>query len=202
MKICIDPGHSGPCEPGACAGGVTEADINLQVAKIAARILASRGHEVKLTREKDIDNDDLLWRAEVAWQFRADIFISLHCNAAASPAAHGTEVFYYPTSQGGHALARCLQAALVRNCQTEDRGVKTNDEWTVLLETACPAVLVEMAFISNDQDRELLTDRFRQRQIAVGIANGVEDFAKGGPLFAGVMEHGVVYGFRRAARKI
>ena len=64
MKICIDPGHSGPCEPGACAGGVTEANINLQVAKIAARILASRGHEVKLTREKDIDNDDLLWRAE------------------------------------------------------------------------------------------------------------------------------------------
>ena len=202
MKICIDPGHSGPCEPGACAGGVTEANINLQVAKIAARILASRGHEVKLTREKDIDNDDLLWRAEVAWQFRADIFISLHCNAAASAAAHGTEVFYYPTSENGHALARCLQAALVRNCQTEDRGVKTNDEWTVLLETACPAVLVEMAFISNDEDRELLTDRFRQRQIAVGIANGVEDFAKGGPLFAGVMEHGVVYGFRRAARKI
>ena len=94
MKICIDPGHSGPIEPGACAGGVTEADINLQVAKIAARILMSRGHEVKLTREKDIDNDDLLWRAEVAWQFRADIFISLHCNAAASPAAHGTEVLY------------------------------------------------------------------------------------------------------------
>ena len=186
MKICIDPGHSGPCEPGACAGGVTEADINLQVAKIAARILASRGHQVKLTREKDIDNDDLLWRAEVAWQFRADIFISLHCNAAASPAAHGTEVFYYPTSQGGHALARCLQAALVRNCQTADRGVKTNDEWTVLVETVCPAVLAELAFLSNDREREMLTDRFLQRQFAVAIANGIEQYARGGALFAGM----------------
>ena len=202
MKICIDPGHSGPFEPGACAGGATEAAITLEIAKITARQLAKYGHQVLLTRSGDVDNDWLTWRCEAAWNFGADIFISIHCNAAASPAAHGTEVFYYPGSENGHALARCIQSELVALCRTADRGVKTNDEWTVLLETACPAVLVEMAFLSNDQDRELLTDRFRQRQIAVGIANGVEDFAKGGPLFSGVMEHGVVYGFRRAARKI
>lgn len=201
MKICIDPGHSGPVEPGACAGGFTEAAVNLQVAKKLRRLLEAAGHQVTLTREADVNDDALLWRAELAWQFGADIFISLHCNAATDSAAHGTEVFYYPTSEKGYALARCIQTELVRNCQTADRGVKTNDEWTVLVETACPAVLVEMAFLTNDKDRELLTDRFVQRQIAVGIANGVEQFNKGGPLFAGVRECPAVYAVRNSGHK-
>jgi N-acetylmuramoyl-L-alanine amidase len=64
--------------------------------------------------------------------------------------------------------------------------VKTNDEWTVLLETSCPAVLVELAFLTNDKDREMLTDQFLQRQFAVGIVNGIEKFAAGGPLFGDV----------------
>ena len=190
MRICIDPGHSGPCEPGACAGGVTEAAIVLQVAKIAARILTGQGHQVKLTREDDIEDEALSWRAELAWRFRADVFISLHCNAAENTAARGTEVFYYPTSESGRDLARSIQTELVANCQTEDRGVKTNDTWTVLEETACPAVLVEMAFLSNDRDREMLTDRFLQRQFAVGLVKGIEKFAQGGPLFAGMLNHG------------
>ena len=190
MRICIDPGHSGPCEPGASAGGVTEAAIVLQVAKIAARILTGQGHQVKLTREDDIEDYSLSWRAELAWRFRADIFVSLHCNAAENLAARGTEVFYYPTSENGRDLARCIQSELVANCQTEDRGVKTNDTWTVLEETACPAVLVELAFLSNDLDREMLTDRFLQRQFAVGLVKGIEKFAQGGPLFAGMLNHG------------
>ena len=188
MKICIDPGHSGPMEPGACAGGVTEAAIVLAIAKMTAKILTDRGHKVLLTREDDIEDDSLLWRAEEAWKFRAEIFVSLHCNAATDPAAHGTEVLYYPTSENGHALARCIQAELVKNCQTAYRGVKTNDELTVLVETACPAVLAGMAFLSNDREREMLTDRFLQRQFAVGIANGIEQYGKGGTLFAGMAE--------------
>ncbi len=200
MKICIDPGHSGPVEPGACAGGVTEAEVNLRVSKILARMLEKAGHKVKLTREKEIDNDDLTWRAEVAWQFCADIFISIHCNAAASPSAHGTEVWYYETSENAHALARCIQAALVDNCRTADRGAKSNDYYTVLQETSCPAVLVELAFLTNDQDREMLTDRFLQRQFAVGIVNGVDQYAKGGPLFAGVNERRASYQTKASTR--
>ena len=188
VRICIDPGHSGPMEPGACADGVTEAAVVLAIAKMTAKILMDRGHKVLLTREDDIEDDSLLWRAEAAWKYRAEIFVSLHCNAATDPAAHGTEVFYYPTSENGHALARCIQDELVRNCQTADRGVKTNDEWTVLVETVCPAVLAELAFLSNDREREMLTDRFLQRQFAVGIANGIEQYGKGGTLFAGMAE--------------
>ena len=188
MKICVDPGHSGPFEPGACAGGATEAAVTLQVSKILVRMLEGIGQKVKLTREDDIEDDGLSWRAEVADKFHADIFISLHCNSAENPAAHGTEVWYYPGSEQGHDLACSIQAALVKNCHTTDRGVKTNDTWTVLKATACPAVLVEMAFISNEEERGLLTDCFLQRLFAVGINQGVCQFAKIGPLLAGNVE--------------
>ena len=192
MRICIDPGHSGPVEPGACAGGVTEADVNLQVSKILARMLEKAGYKVKLTREDDVEDQELSWRVEEAWKFRTDIYVCIHCNAFASPEANGTEVYYYPGSDNGQALARCIQAELVKNCQTVDRGVKTNDEWTVLTDTYCPAVLVEMAFLTNDQDRELLTDPFNQRLLAVGILNGIMTFERGGPLFGEVAEHAKV----------
>ena len=122
MKICIDPGHSGPCEPGACAGGVTEAAIVLQVAQMLRKILEKEGHKVLLTREDDVEDDGLEWRVELAWKFKADIFISIHCNAAKESAPHGTEVFYYPGSERGRKLARCIQTALVEKLSYDGSG--------------------------------------------------------------------------------
>ncbi len=198
MKICIDPGHSGSFEPGACAGGVTEAAVTLEIARITARMLQKYRHKVLLTRTGEVDNDWLTWRCEAAWNFGADIFISIHCNAHASSEANGTEVFYFPTSENGHTLARCIQEEVVKSCRTADRGVKTNDEWTVLLETACPAVLVELAFLTNDSERELLTTDMGQRRFAEGLVKGINRFAEGGPLFGSVVESASPKGIRRA----
>jgi N-acetylmuramoyl-L-alanine amidase len=198
MKICLDPGHSGKIEPGACAGGVTEAAINLEVAKIAGRMLEKFGHKVLFTRTGDVDNNWLSWRCEAAWAFDADVFVSIHCNASNDESASGTEVFYFPGSETGHALARCIQTELVALCHTTDRGVKWNDEWTVLRETVCPAVLVELAFLTNDADRELLIRGITQRRFAEGIVKGVNRFAEGGPLFGKVMESPAPYGVRSA----
>ena len=185
MRICIDPGHSGPIEPGVCSGGATEAAVNLEISKLTERMLKKAGHQVKLTRTDNVDNDWLTWRVNVAWAFDSDIFISIHCNGFKDPAAHGTETFYYPTSENGHLLALCLQTALVDNCHTTDRGVKTKDDWPVLRDTACPAVLVELAFLTHDKEREMLTDPFSQRIFASAIVAGVNRYAEGGPLFRG-----------------
>ena len=197
MKICIDPGHSGPFEPGACACGVTEAAVTLEIARITARMLQKYRHKVLLTRTGEVDNDWLTWRCEAAWNFGADIFISIHCNAHASSEANGTEVFYFPTSENGHTLARCIQEEVVKSCRTADRGVMTNDEWTVLLETACPAVLVELAFLTTDSERELLTTDMGQRRFAEGLVKGINRFADGGPLFGKVMESAAAYEVRK-----
>ena len=196
MKICLDPGHSGKIEPGACAGGATEAAVNLEVAKIAGRMLEKFGHQVLLTRTDEVDNKWLSWRCEAAWAFGADIFVSIHCNACEDETVTGTETFYFPGSETGHALARCIQSELVALCHTVDRRVKTNDEWTVLLETAMPAVLVELAFLTNEAERARLTSSMGQRQFAEGIVKGVNRFADGGPLFGKVMERPASYDVR------
>ena len=172
LKIMLDPGHSGPCEPGACAGDVTEAAVVLAIARLTATQLRERGHTVRLTRDGDIDDDSLRWRAELANDWGADLFLSIHANSFADPAAHGTEVWHFPGSRSGIRLARCIQHAIVRRLHTADRGVKPA-AFTVLSSTDCPAVLVETAFLSNPADRTLLTNPARQADFATAIAAAI-----------------------------
>lgn len=178
MKIVIDHGHSGPVEPGACAAGVRECDVVLAIAKLLAEQLYDEGHETLLTRTGDIATDALAFRAELANANEADVFVSLHANSAANPAAHGTEVYHYPGSARGKRLAACLQSRLVAEMGMSDRGVKEAN-FQVLRETDCPAVLVEVAFISNEADRRLLTGYVGQLAAAVAVASGLADYFAG-----------------------
>ena len=177
MKIVLDPGHSGPVEPGACAGGSNEADINWYIARFARAELKLRGHAVILTRPKHIASDGLAFRAERANRWGADLFISIHCNSSENLDADGTETYYYPGSIKGRQLARCIQFCMTDAMLTNDRGVKEAN-FQVLRETDCPAVLVEGGFISNVVDREMLTDSLEQWRMGAAIAVGVEDYEK------------------------
>jgi len=174
-KIVLDPGHSGPIEPGACAAGVSEAALVLEIARRTERLLQQAGHEVRLTRDGDIDNNDLSWRAQLANRWGADLFLSIHTNSFSGPAAHGTEVWHYPGSADGIHLAGVVQEAITRDLHTADRGIKPG-RFTVLAATDCPAVLVETAFLSNAVDRVLLTTPQFQELIAAAIAAGVHNY--------------------------
>ena len=175
MKIVIDPGHSGACEPGACAAGVSEAAIVLAIAERLSLLLLAAGHSVLLTRSGDCPLTGLKWRAQLANYWNASLFISIHANSFSDPSAHGSEVFYFPGSRYGLTLARLIQAELVGRLGTANRGFK-QERFTVLKETDCPAVLVETAFLSNPDDRALLTDPDRQQQFAQAIAAAVARF--------------------------
>jgi N-acetylmuramoyl-L-alanine amidase len=177
MKICIDPGHSGPFEPGACAGGVTEAALNMAIARFAAEELKLCGHEVRFTRDGSIDDDELNWRATLANDWGADLYLCIHCNSAVRVEAEGTETYHYPGSIAGEQLARCIQFRITDALLTEDRGVKAAD-FQVLRETVCPAVLVECGFISNPIDRGMLTDPLEQWRLGAAIAVAVDDWRK------------------------
>ena len=176
MKIVIDPGHSGPVEPGACAVGVRECDVVLAIATLLANQLDEQGYEVLLTRTGDIATDKLAFRAELANANGADVFISIHANSVDNPSAHGTEVYYYPGSVQGKLLAACLQARLVAELGTMNRGVKEAN-FQVLRETDCPAALVEVAFISNEAERSLLTSYAGQLAAALAMVYGLADYA-------------------------
>jgi N-acetylmuramoyl-L-alanine amidase len=177
LKICLDPGHSGPLEPGACAEGFSEAELNLRIARFAAEELALRGHEVLLTRCGPVNDVELDWRAECSNGWGADLFLSIHCNSFGRVEAEGTETYHFPGSKKGERLARCLQFRITDALLTEDRGVKTAN-FQVLRETACPAVLIECGFLSNPVDRLMLSDALEQWRLGAAIAEAIEDFCR------------------------
>lgn len=90
VKIAIDPGHSGPYEPGACADSATSGCSDGNRGPSGLRALQANGDEVMLTRVGDIDDAGLIWRAEIANLWGADLFLNLHANSFTEPAARST----------------------------------------------------------------------------------------------------------------
>ena len=172
MFICLDPGHSGPVEPGACFHNLHEADLTLAIALQTAAALHQKGASVCLTRTGDIDDDSLTWRANMANEAGCSLFLSIHCNASEDDAARGIESFYYPGSVSGRLLAGSVQNELNALHYSLDRGVK-EAFFTVLAKTSMPAVLVECGFITQYQDRQVLCDEAWQHAIGQALARSL-----------------------------
>ena len=172
VRICIDPGHSGPAEPGACAGGLTEAEVNLAIALLVGGKLASQGHDVIYTRSQAITDDGLAFRAAIANDAGAHRFVSIHCNGSTNTSVRGMEVFCYPFSLTGQRLAEAICRELAAAAYTENRGVK-EDDFAVLRLTDMAAVLVECAFLSSEQDRAVLASAAGRELIATAIVRGI-----------------------------
>jgi len=187
MRICGDPGHGGPDSGAVGPGGTKEKDVNLAVTKLLAGYL-ERIAEVKLTRTDDRrlgvdENADLQARVAIAEQFRADIFISIHCNSGAST-ANGMEAFTTP----GQGKADPIAEAIIKAWEKEFPGMKVRKDLTdgdsdkeakfyVIRNTTMPAVLVELAFISNPSEEKLLKDPAWQDRAARAIAQGIANHA-------------------------
>ena len=175
FTLVIDAGHGGN-DTGALGAISKEKDINLNVALAFGRYVERNCPDVKIvyTRKTDVFIP-LMERANIANRNKADLFISIHCNAAGGEAA-GTETLVY-SIDGGPAtqLANCIQSQIVNSLGTIDRGLKERPGLVVLKHTDMPAVLVETAFIDNANDSQLLTDR--QDDFARAIARGVTDYA-------------------------
>ena len=178
--VCIDPGHGGH-DPGAVGPtGLKEKDVTLAVAKKIAKMLQDVDVDVQLTRDTDkhlglMTSADLSTRAKMANNAKADAFVSIHCNAAANQTATGTETYHYPNSAGSSKLAGALQKHLVAALGLPDRGVKQAN-FAVLRETKMPAALVELGFISNPAEGELLMDPVFQARAAQAVARGIAGF--------------------------
>lgn len=194
--ILIDPGHGGK-DQGAAGVRSKEKDLTLQIALKLYRRLKNMGYQVYLTRVND-RNLDLSARARACNSIKADLFISIHMNAAVNHSVRGIETFavtaagspssgakkieysQYPgnaAQANSYALAWNVQNALVKNLRNNDRGVK-HARFVVLRETRCPAILVECGFISNRLDEQLLVNGNYQEQLAASIAAGVYNYHK------------------------
>lgn len=188
MRIVIDPGHAGRnIDPGAISQStcLQEADVTLIVSRLVGNYLLAVGYEVKLTRTKweQPETDDLSYRTALANDWGTDVFISLHYNSAMNPSAKGYEVWTMPGNTLGDKLATCIYGEIaaefpdrVGRCDYSDGDPDKESRFYVLVHTEAPACLVEMAFISNDEETALLADAEWQDRYARAIARGVTDY--------------------------
>ena len=182
--IVIDPGHGGSDSGAVGPSGVLEKNVTLAVALKVKSILNDAGAIVILTRSSDrdvsniknaADAQELQARVDVGNQNQADAFLSIHANSFSSQAAHGTATYYYSGSPMGTILAADLQDELVRAEGLTDRG-KSTANFYVLKHTNMPASLIEMAFISNPQEEQLLNSAGFQQKTAEAICRALNSF--------------------------
>ena len=172
-RICIDAGHGGK-DPGAVGrSGLNEKDVNMQVALKVADLLMDR-YTVVMTRTDD-QYVSLGKRCDIANQSKSRLFVSIHCNAAENHEANGIETFHYYTSTRGKLFANAIQRGLIALTDRRDRGVKAAG-FQVLRDTSMPATLVELGFITNTEEEQLLQKEEFQNACAKAIVKGIDDF--------------------------
>lgn len=167
MKIAINAGHYPGLDSGALGRTITEAEYTMELMESVAYYLEAAGLNVLRVQENELA--DIV---TVANEEGADLFVSLHCNAA-NKRARGTESYAYHASRQGRRLAQAIQSQLIDAIDTADRGVKEAGFY-VLRYTDCPAALIECAFIDNEEDEQLLLDC--KDEIARAIARGITDY--------------------------
>lgn len=179
-KIFLNAGHKIGIDSGAVnpETGLQEAVVTLNVAEKVKYYLEKVGYEVELLQSNSLNGEDEDENnpsiCRTANESEADLFVSLHCNAF-NQQAKGTEVEVYSyRCTEANKLAECIQNQICDSLHTVDRGVKERPNLCVLRNTDMPAVLVELAFIDNEEDCTLLTNN--QDDFARAVARGITDY--------------------------
>ncbi len=179
VKIFIDQGHN-PVghNTGAEGFGIREQDVTYQVGLYLAELLKADGRfQVKMSRNTPDEilgtsnASSLRERVNRANAWPADYFISIHANANLNENVHGSECYVYKAYSDAYYLAEDILEGMVSQVGTKDNGVRINPSLYVLRRTAMPAVLVELAYLTNDEDAKLLLNE--QQAFAEGIYQGI-----------------------------
>jgi N-acetylmuramoyl-L-alanine amidase len=178
MLIVIDAGH-GPNTPGKRTpdGSMKEYEFNSAVANYLRDELAKYENVRVHFTHSDREDVPLKRRTDEANRLKADLFVSIHANAAGADwsSAEGIETYVYKTRpREAVALAEKVQAQLVSATGRKNRGVKTAD-FHVLRETHMTAILVECGFMTNREEAALLKSDDYRRKVACAIAKGVAE---------------------------
>ncbi len=183
--VVLDAGHGGSDTGAVGPHGVREKDVALAVALKTEKILKAEGMKVVMTRRTDIDvasanasNTQELQARVDKTPPQADLFISIHCNAFSNPASHGMETFYNTANYGGQRLAQLLNEELEKRGGLFNRGVKSANFY-VIKRAKVPASLIELGFITNYTEEELLADDHYQNILAAAISTAVKRFFNG-----------------------
>ncbi len=189
--IMLDPGHGGK-DNGGAGNGILEKNLTLQLAKKLQQRLRHDGYKVIMTRNRD-RYVSLQQRTALCKNLSPDLFVSIHANIAAKKSVSGIETFCispvgtastnsktpsFKLERGNRFdknsanLAYQVQKRLKYYCRATDRGVK-HARFYVLKNASCPAILIEVGFLSNRAEaKKLLTDNYQARLVKA-IENGI-----------------------------
>lgn len=182
IKIYIDQGHN-PQNPnaGAEGNGLREQDIVFAVGIELAELLRQNGNfEVRLSRPDadtqigESNSTSLRLRVADANSWGADYFISIHTNASSQSAATGSEAFAFSSPSAAFSLGEDILVGLNETTGLQNRGMKVRTNLYVLRRTNMPAVLVELGFITNPRDAQLMSTR--PDLFAEGIYRGIVEY--------------------------
>ena len=180
--IYVDAGHGGK-DNGASFDGVLEDEINLKIAGYIIEYLIDLGAYVLMSRTGDYDlsniydknkkRKDLLTRVKQINDANVDLFVSIHLNSYSSSIVSGAQVFSQ-NNENSKNLAVMIQDRL-NILMNNKKKIKIGDYY-LLNKTSRMGVLVECGFLSNRNERALLTKTEYQRKVAKSIVDGIVDY--------------------------
>lgn len=173
--VVVDAGHGGYDRGARAVSGTPEKMLALDTAQRLARILRSKGFQVIETRKSDVFIP-LGSRTAVSNRAGGAIFVSMHYNWSPRTAARGIEIYYYGARS--RRLASNILRETLRAYPTVNRGVKRNNYY-VLRNNRRPAVLCELAFLSNPQDNRYAQNPSYRQRLAERVAAGIIAERKG-----------------------
>lgn len=204
LLVVIDPGHQAkgnysqePIGPGATEmkakvssgtqgrfTGLAEYKLNLMVSLKLKEILEKRGYEVILTREShdvDLSNSQ---RAQIANEAEADAFIRIHANGSEDPSVSGAMTICQTPNNPyngylfaqSYALSACVLDGLVAATGCVREYVWQTDTMSGINWCTVPVTIVEMGYMTNQQEDVLLSQEDYQWKIAYGIADGIDAY--------------------------
>ena len=181
-KIFIDPGHNySKFDTGSQGNGLREQDISFQVSEKLSKLLINKNFEVEMSRNKITDNvgtsenTSLIKRVELANNFEADLFISLHCDSYKNASARGSHICVYSKNTVASNVADKINPHLLKlGLDGRNDLVVERKDVAVLKNTSMPAILIEMGFISNQRDADI--QKNKQDELAKAIFYGICDY--------------------------
>lgn len=176
INVCVNAGHTPTDRLGKddfdCGAvnkrsGSNESTYNSLIARRCVNALRTAGYNARFFQSFDLDAIVHFSNA-----MKSNYFVSVHCNAFDEKTS-GFEVLYHPQSPVGMQLACKIKEQIAKTLNLSNRGIKARGDLRVLNNTNCPAVLVECAFIDNDDDDNTL--RLYYKAFGDAIARGISD---------------------------